>query len=296
MFRKMRAKDVQLPDGSVMPKLGQGTWGMAEDDRSADQEIRAIRRGIELGMTLIDTAEMYADGGAENLIGHAIRGMDREKLYLISKVYPQNACRSHIMRSVEKTLKLLGSEYLDLYLLHWRGNADLAEVAWLMEDLKAKGYIRRWGVSNFDLQDMEELWTVPGGNGCCVNQVLYNLESRGIEYDLMEWQRRRRIPFIAYGPIGQAGRAVTESGIAKDRMMKDERVRELAERKGISVVQLLLAFVLYQEDVSAIPKAVCPDHIEENAKSIEVMLTGAEIEQLSKSFPTPAGRVPMEKY
>lgn len=145
----------------------------------------------------------------------------------------------------------------------------MAEVAWLMEDLKAKGYIRRWGVSNFDLQDMEELWTVPGGNGCCVNQVLYNLESRGIEYDLMEWQRSRKIPFIAYGPIGQAGRAVTESGIAKDRMMKD---------------------------VAAIPKAVCPDHIEENAKSIEVMLTAAEIEQLSKSFPAPAGRVPMEKY
>lgn len=292
----MEKKKILLPDGSYLPKIGQGTWQMGEDDTAYSREIDGLRHGLEIGMNLIDTAEMYADGKAENIAGHAIEKFDRKDVYLLSKVYPQNANRHHIYSSLERTLKLLGTEYLDMYLLHWREDADLAEVAYCMEDLKDQGKIKRWGVSNFDVTDMEDLWKVPDGNQCCVNEVLYNLGARGIEYDLLQWQRERDVPFIAYGPVGQAGAMTTQDGVSKAALMTDKNVIEVAKKHDISVVQLLLSFVLRLEDMAAIPKAVGFDHIEENAAAAEVTLSEEDLEQLSRSFPSPTEKVTMEKY
>ena len=190
-------KQVYLPDGSSMPQLGQGTWQMGEDDNKYEREIAGLRHGVELGMNLIDTAEMYADGKAENIAGNAAKAFARKSLYICDKVYPQNANKQHIYSSAERSLKLLGTDYIDLYLLHWREDADLAEVVYCMEDLKDRGWIRRWGVSNFDVDDMEDLWKVPDGSNCCINQILYNLGTRGIEYDLLAWQREKNVPFMA---------------------------------------------------------------------------------------------------
>ncbi len=292
----MEKKKILLPDGSYLPKIGQGTWQMGEDDTAYSREIDGLRHGLEIGMNLIDTAEMYADGKAENIAGRAIEKFDRKDVYLLSKVYPQNANRHHIYSSLERTLKLLGTEYLDMYLLHWREDADLAEVAYCMEDLKNQGKIKRWGVSNFDVTDMEDLWKVPDGNQCCVNEVLYNLGARGIEYDLLQWQRERDVPFIAYGPVGQAGAMTTQDGVSKAALMTDKNVIEVAKKHDISVVQLLLSFVLRLEDMAAIPKAVGFDHIEENAAAAEVTLSEEDLEQLSRSFPSPTEKVTMEKY
>lgn len=289
-------KEVLLPDGSHIPKLGQGTWRMGEDDARYENEIKGLRHGIRIGINMIDTAEMYADGKAENIVGNAIRCFERKDIYLVSKVYPLNACKQHIYSSLERSLKLLETDYLDLYLLHWREDADLAEVAYCMEDLKQKGKIKRWGVSNFDVQDMEDLWNVPDGNQCCVNQVLYNLGTRGIEYDLLDWQREKNIPFMAYSPVGQAGGLTTQDGVSKAMLMSDKNVHEVAQKHGISIVQLLLAFVLRLDNMIAIPKAVGFDHIEENAEASRIVLTGEDLEQLSKSFPAPTEKIPMEKY
>jgi len=290
------SRQVLLPDGSYIPKLGQGTWKMGEDDQRAAQEIAGLQYGIQLGVRLLDTAEMYGDGKAENIVGNAIGSVRREDLYLVSKVYPENANRKHIYSSLERSLKLMGTSYLDLYLLHWRGDCDLAEMVWCMEDLKDKGRIRRWGVSNFDVADMEDLWKVPDGRNCCINQVLYNLASRGIEYDLFPWQREHNIPFMAYSPVGRAGDLVTQDGADKRSLQTDPNVIAVAERKGISVIQLLLAFSMRHPDVVSIPKAVSPSHIAENAAVYGIQLTGEDLEQLERSFPPPARRQPLEKY
>lgn len=296
MAKDIKNITVQLPDGSSMQKLGQGTWKMGEDDRKAEKEVAGLQYGIDLGLSMIDSAEMYADGKAEMIAGRAIQRYDRKDIYLISKVYPQNACREHIYSSLDRSLKLLGTDYLDMYLLHWREDADLSEVVYLMEELKEKGKIRRWGVSNFDVADMEDLWKVPDGNKCCVNQILYNLGTRRIEYDLLQWQREKQVPFMAYTPVGQAGALVTEAGVSKEALMSDKNVLEVAEKHGISVVQLLLAFVLRLDDMIAIPKAVSPEHIDENAAALDIVLTDEDLEQLSASFPAPTEKKPMEKY
>lgn len=291
-----KVKKILLPDGTYMPKLGQGTWRMGENDLKYNSEKEGLEYGISAGMSMIDTAEMYAEGKAENIVGNAIRSFERNDIYIVDKVYPHNAQRSHIYSSVERSLKLLCTDYIDLYLLHWREDADLSEVVYCMEDLKEKGLIRRWGVSNFDVQDMEDLWKVPDGNKCCVNQVLYNLGTRGIEYDLLFWQREKKIPFMAYSPVGQAGALVTQDGVSKARLMGDNNVKEVAERHGISVVQLLLAFVLRYDDMAAIPKAVSRAHIDENIAASDVVLDEEDIEKLSLSFPPPSEKIPMEKY
>ncbi len=288
--------ELLLPDGSKMPRLGQGTWQMGEDDEQSEREIHGLQYGIRQGLRLIDTAEMYADGKAENITGNAIGAFARESLYLVSKVYPQNANRHRIYSSLARSLKLLGTDYLDLYLLHWREDADLAEVVYCMEDLKRQGKIRRWGVSNFDVQDMEDLWKVPDGRNCCTNQILYNLGCRGIEYDLIPWQRAHHVPFMAYSPVGQAGALTTQDGVSKKALMTDANVQEVARRKGISVVQLLLAFVLREADFTAIPKAVGEDHIDENIAALDIDLNAEDLEQLSRSFPAPKQKVRMEKY
>lgn len=287
---------ILLPDGSTMSKLGQGTWQMGEDDEKLQREVDGLKHGIEMGIDLIDTAEMYADGKAENIVGNAITDFDREKVYLLSKVYPENANRHRIYSSVQRSLKLMGTDYLDMYLLHWREDADLAEVVYCMEDLKDKGYIKRWGVSNFDVEDMEDLWKVADGKNCAINQVLYNLGSRGIEYDLMPWQREHGVPFIAYGPVGQAGAQVTQDGVSKAALMGDKNVNAVAKRHNASVVQILLAFVLKEKDMVAIPKAVGFDHIDENAAALALALTEEDLEQLSESFPAPTRKILMEKY
>lgn len=285
-----------LPDGSFMPRMGQGTWQMGEDDENMQREVEGLRYGIKIGLNLLDSAEMYADGRAENIAGHAIRDFDRETVYLLSKVYPENANRHRIYSSIERSLKMLETDYLDMYLLHWREDADLSEVVYCMEDLKEKGKIRRWGVSNFDVADMEDLWKVPDGKNCCVNQVLYNLGSRGIEYDLIPWQREKQVPIMAYSPVGQAGALVTQDGVSKAALMKDRNVEEVAKRHNASIVQILLAFVLQQRDVAAIPKAVSFPHIEENARALDIRLSEADMEQLGASFPPPTKKVLMEKY
>ncbi len=287
---------ILLPDGSSMSKLGQGTWQMGEDDEKLQREVDGLKHGIEIGIDLIDTAEMYADGKAENIVGNAIQDFDREKVYLLSKVYPENANRHRIYSSVQRSLKLMNADYLDMYLLHWREDADLAEVVYCMEDLKDKGHIKRWGVSNFDVEDMEDLWKVTDGKNCAINQVLYNLGSRGIEYDLMPWQREHGVPFIAYGPVGQAGAQVTQDGVSKAALMGDKNVNEVAKRHNASVVQILLAFVLKEKDMVAIPKAVGFDHIDENAAALALELTEEDLEQLSSSFPAPTQKILMEKY
>ncbi|MEY8366933.1 aldo/keto reductase [Anaerovoracaceae bacterium 41-7] len=287
---------ILLPDGSSMSKLGQGTWQMGEDDEKLQREVDGLKHGIEIGIDLIDTAEMYADGKAENIVGNAIQDFDREKVYLLSKVYPENANRHRIYSSVQRSLKLMNADYLDMYLLHWREDADLAEVVYCMEDLKDKGYIKRWGVSNFDVEDMEDLWKVTDGKNCAINQVLYNLGGRGIEYDLMPWQREHGVPFIAYGPVGQAGAQVTQDGVSKAALMGDKNVNEVAKRHNASVVQILLAFVLKEKDMVAIPKAVGFDHIDENAAALALELTEEDLEQLSSSFPAPTQKILMEKY
>ena len=287
---------ILLPDGSSMSKLGQGTWQMGEDDEKLQREVDGLKHGLEIGIDLIDTAEMYADGKAENIVGNAIQDFDREKVYLLSKVYPENANRHRIYSSVQRSLKLMNADYLDMYLLHWREDADLAEVVYCMEDLKDKGYIKRWGVSNFDVEDMEDLWKVTDGKNCAINQVLYNLGGRGIEYDLMPWQREHGVPFIAYGPVGQAGAQVTQDGVSKAALMGDKNVNEVAKRHNASVVQILLAFVLKEKDMVAIPKAVGFDHIDENAAALALELTEEDLEQLSSSFPAPTQKILMEKY
>ncbi|TDP48641.1 aldo/keto reductase [Aminicella lysinilytica] len=289
-------KTILLPDGSYIPKLGQGTWQMGEDDTKYQREVEGLRYGISIGMNLIDTAEMYADGKAENITGNAIRNIDRKDVYLVSKVYPQNANRHHIYSSLERSLKLLGTDYLDMYLLHWRENADLAEVVYCMEELKSVGKIIRWGVSNFDIADMKDLWNVTDGRKCQINQVLYNLGTRGIEYDLLEWQRERSVPFMAYSPVGQAGALTTQDGVSKSMLMTDKNVIEVAKRHNISIVQLLLAFVLRLDDMAAIPKAESFNHIDENAAAADIVLSEDDLEQLSLSFSAPILKVPMEKY
>ena len=290
----LKKEFVLLPDGSKMPKLGQGTWHMGENDLHKEREVKGLQHGISLGLNMIDTAEMYADGKAENIVGNAIRGMKREDLYLVSKVYPWNATKEHMYSSLERTLKLMETDYLDMYLWHWHEDEDMAEAVYCLEDLKAQGKIKRWGVSNFDVADMEELWSVPDGDKCCVNQVMYNLGARGIEFDLMQWQRERNVPFMAYCPVGQAGALVTEAGVSKAMLMNDERVLEVARSKGISVIQLLLAWVLRQPDMVAIPKAVGLDHIEENVAASNIVLTDEELALLEESFPAPTCKVPME--
>lgn len=269
-----------LPDGSEIPRLGQGTWRVGENTQTEETEIQSLRTGIELGLGLIDTAEMYGEGSAEAVIGKAIQTFERESLYLVSKVYPQNAGRRHMFESCENSLKRLGTDYLDLYLLHWPGSIPLEETVECMEELVKQGKIKRWGVSNFDVEDMEALFSVPNGNRCAINQVLYHLGSRGIEFDLLPWMRRHKMPVMAYCPIAQAG-------ALRSKMMSDETVVRIANEKQISVVQLLLAFVLSQPDIIAIPKAANPQHMKENAAAAGVTLTDADKAALDAAFPAP---------
>lgn len=274
-------KTVRLPTGEDVPALGLGTWMIGDDQGKRADELAALRRGLDLGLRLIDTAEMYGEGASERLVGEAIAGR-RDEVFLVSKVYPHNASRQGTIAACERSLKRLGTDRLDLHLLHWRGQYPLAETVAAFQALKAAGKIRHWGVSNLDASDMDELVNVPGGGGVATNQVLYNLGRRGIEWDLLPWMQRRGVPVMAYSPVEQA------------KLAKDRRLAALAAEHGVSAAQLALAFVLDREGVIAIPKAGRAAHVEENARALDVVITEQLRSALDALFPPPRRATPLE--
>ncbi|KHL92186.1 hypothetical protein QW71_30560 [Paenibacillus sp. IHB B 3415] len=277
---------ILMPDGAVLPRLGQGTWTMGEHAANRAEEIAALRHGVELGMNLIDTAEMYGDGRSEELVGEAVQGI-RDKVFLVSKVYPHNAAGAALIRSCEASLKRLGTDHLDLYLLHWRGTLPLEETVEGMEALVASGKIARWGVSNFDTPDMQELLRIPGGNHCAVNQVLYHLGSRGIEHELLPWLSGHKIPVMAYSPLAQAG-------TLRKGLTENETVQRIARNHEATPLQILLAWSIREAAVMAIPKAGTRQHVEENAAAGKLVLTSDELWQLDDAFPQPSWKVPLD--
>jgi diketogulonate reductase-like aldo/keto reductase len=255
---------------------------MGESRRDAKQEADALRLGIDLGMTLIDTAEMYADGGAEEVVADAVAGR-RAQVFIVSKVYPHNASRRGVPAACERSLKRLRTDYIDLYLLHWRGSVPLAETVEAFEALCASGKIRRWGVSNFDTSDMEELAALSKGGGCAANQVLYNPERRGIEFDLLEWCRKRRIPVMAYSPVGQGGRLLRSAALA-----------EVARRHNATPAQVAITWSLRGDGVISIPKASDPTHVRANAAAGELKLTAEDLRTIDAAFPPPSRKRGLE--
>lgn len=274
-------QSVTLPSGERVPALGLGTWRFGEDARHHDEEVAAVRAAIDLGMTVIDTAEMYGDGASERLVGEAITGR-RDDVFLVSKVLPDHATRKQTVAACAKSLERLGTDHLDLYLLHWRERTPLRETVAAFSQLQEKGKIRQWGVSNFELSDMKELLAVPGGAAVSCNQVLYNLGRRGIEFDLLPWCRERRIAIMAYSPIEQA------------RLLHRKAVREVAVRRGATPAQVCLAWVLRQPEVIAIPKAGSIEHVREDYASRSLKLTDDDYAELDEAFPPPSEAQPLE--
>jgi diketogulonate reductase-like aldo/keto reductase len=274
-------QQVRLPSGELVPALGQGTWFMGESAARRTQEIAALQLGIELGMSLIDTAEMYAEGGAEQVVGAAIADR-RDSVFLVSKVYPHNASRRDAVAACERSLRRLKTDRLDLYLLHWRGAVPLAETLEAFRLLVAAGKIRHHGVSNFDTADMEELWATPGGRGCATDQVLYNPTRRGAEWRLLPWCRQQGVPVMAYSPLEQ-GRLAGKPALTK-----------IAARHGVAPLQVALAWVLRQAGVIAIPKAVDPAHVRANRAAAELALTDQDLAELERAFPPPRRETPLE--
>ncbi len=282
----MSKKTVTFGDNRVLPAIGQGTWYMGEKASQRRQESDALRAGIERGLTLIDTAEMYAEGGAEEVVGEAIKGQ-RDKVFLVSKVYPWNAGGQKGIAACEASLRRLGTDHIDLYLLHWRGNYTLEETVGLMETLQQQGKIGRWGVSNLDYADMQALWQTPGGQACATNQVLYHLASRGIEYDLLPWCQQQNMPVMAYCPLAQAGRLRTG-------LMNHPVVNAIAREYNATAAQVLLAWVIRHRGVIAIPKASSIAHVEENAGALEISLSAEALQQLDAAFPAPQQQTPLD--
>ncbi|NWJ26614.1 aldo/keto reductase [Rhizobium sp. RM] len=272
---------VSLPSGKEIPALGLGTWNMGEQRAGETQEIRSIRKAIDVGMTLIDTAEMYADGRSEEVVGKAITGR-RDEVFLVSKIYPWNASAAGTIEACERSLARLGSDRLDLYLLHWRGGNPLEETVAAFEKLKTQGKIVDWGVSNFDVDDMEELFDVPDGNKCAANQVLYNLSRRGPEFDLLPWCQERSIPVMAYSPIEQG------------RILDNHALIHIAKAYQATPAQLALAFLLERDGVIAIPKSARAERVEENRGAIELEITEEDWAALDAAFPPPSRKIALE--
>lgn len=271
----------------ALPAIGQGTWYMGESSQARAKEVAALRAGIESGLTLIDTAEMYADGGAEEVVGEALQGGLRDKVFLVSKVYPWNAAGKKAIAACEGSLRRLRTDVLDLYLLHWRGNFTLQETVEAMETLIRQGKIRRWGVSNLDYEDMQALMRVQGGNACATNQVLYHLGSRGIEYDLLPWCQQQAMPVMAYCPLAQAGRL-------RQGLLENSVVQDIAWRHGVTAAQILLAWVISHRGVMAIPKASSVAHVQENAAALAVTLSAEDLTRLDEAFPAPKAKTPLD--
>jgi diketogulonate reductase-like aldo/keto reductase len=275
-------RTITLPGGEAIPALGQGTWGMAERPRKRADEIAALQMAVDLGMTVIDTAEMYAGGAAEELVAEAL-GDRRREIFLVSKVLPQHATRRGTVSSCEASLRRLKTDHLDLYLLHWRGTVPLDETLEAFNRLKQQGTIRYWGVSNFDVDDMEELVSLTANASIvATNQVLYNLMRRGIEYALLPWCRTRGIPIMAYSPLDQG------------HLAKDRTVKVIANRLDATAAQIALAWVLRQEGVVVIPKAAHFERVRENRGALEIELTTEDLEELDEAFPPPTDKTPLQ--
>ena len=272
---------VILPSGEAVPQLGQGTWHMGESGRTRKDEVAALSLGLDLGMTLIDTAEMYGDGGAEEVIAEAVAGR-RDKCFIVSKMLPENSTRSGTIAACERSLKRLKTDRIDLYLVHWRGKPKLEETLSGFEALVETGAIRFWGVSNFDVGDMEELFALRGGTKCATNQVLYNLRRRGIEAGLLPWCRERGIPIQAYSPIEQG------------RLLRDRTLTGVAIRHRATPAQIALAWVLRQTDMMVIPKAASETHVRENRAALDIKLTDQDLAELDRAYPPPKGPRPLE--
>jgi diketogulonate reductase-like aldo/keto reductase len=278
-------KRLSLPSGHTIPVLGQGTWYMGEDPAARAAEVAALRLGMELGMHLIDTAEMYGEGAAEEVVGEAIAGR-REQVFLVSKVYPHNASRAGVRAACERSLRRLGTDYLDLYLLHWRGNVPLEETLEAFEALRVEGKIRDYGVSNFDLPDMLEAQLLPDGVRIATDQVLYNLAERGVEWDLLPWCRGQHMPLMAYSPL--------ESSSAGQRaLLANPALLEVARRHGATPARVALAWLLHQDGVVVIPKAVQPDHVRANRAALDLALDAGDMARLDAGFPPPRGKMPL---
>ena len=267
---------VLLPDGAHVPALGLGTWTMGEDRARARQEAAALSLGLDLGMTLVDTAEMYADGHAEEVAARAIAGR-RDGVFVVSKVYPHNAGRKSAISACERSLRRLSTDRLDLYLLHWRGSIPLAETVGAFERLRADGKILRWGVSNFDTAAMRELFELAEGRHCATNQVLYHLAERGIEWELLPWMRERRMPVMAYSPLGQ--------GV----LLRKPKLAAIASRVGATPAQVALRWLLRSPDVVAIPESADPLHVRANRAAVSVELDARSLREIDAAFPPPTG-------
>ena len=274
-------KSVSLTSGVAVPALGQGTWNMGDDRAARADELAALRLGLEHGLSLIDTAEMYGNGRSEELVGEAIAGQ-RDKAFIVSKVLPANATRRGTRSACEKSLARLKTDYIDLYLLHWRGSVPLAETLEAFIALQAAGKIRHWGVSNLGLDDMRELLALEAGAGVATNQLLYNLTRRGIEWDLLPWLRERHIPVMAYSPLEQA------------RLVSDQGLKRFSARHGMSPAQAALAWLLGEEDVIVIPKTSSPARMRENLGCLEHPLSTTQRAELERLFPAPGGPRPLE--
>ena len=274
-------KKVVLPSGDNVPALGQGTWHMGDDKAARAEEIATLRLGLDLGIALIDTAEMYGEGKAEELVGEALAGR-RDEAFLVSKVYPHNATRKGAVAACERSLKRLRTDRIDLYLLHWRGSVPIAETMEAFMALHKAGKIRHYGVSNLDLDDMQQLWSVPGGNGVDTDQLLYNLVRRGLEWDLLPWLRRRRIPVMAYSPLEQA------------KLVRNAKLDGFARHHGMTPAQAALAWLLAKDDITAIPKTASRVRLKENFGALERQLTKEQLLELDRLFPPPKAPVSLE--
>jgi diketogulonate reductase-like aldo/keto reductase len=268
---------VSLRSGERVPALGQGTWHMGEDRRRAADESAALRLGIDLGLTLIDTAEMYGNGGAEEVVARAAQGL-RDKLFIVSKVYPHNASRAGVVAACERSLKRLATDRIDLYLLHWRGSIPLAETLEGFQRLERDGKIRYHGVSNFDRSDMEEWAALKSGDTVAADQVLYNLSRRGPQFDLVPWCGAHQVAVMAYTPLGQGS------------MLRNQGLAEIARRRGATPAQVALAWLLRQDGTMVIPKASRPEHVRENRGALDIALTEEELGALDRAFPPPTAK------
>jgi diketogulonate reductase-like aldo/keto reductase len=276
-----RIPTTTLPSGTKIPTFGLGTWRMGEDARRRTAEVAALRHGLELGVTLIDTAEMYGDGEAETIVADAV-GARRDEVFIVSKVLPENSSRQRTIAACERSLKRLKTDRIDLYLLHWRGSVPLEDTLAGFAALVEAGKIIEWGVSNFDISDMGELWKMPDGNSVATNQVLYNLARRGIEFDLMPWCRQRKVPVMAYSPIEQG------------RLLGHAALREVAARHLATPAQVALAWLMRHDDVIVIPKATALDHVDENLAALDLLLTHDDFTALDRAFPPPKKAMPLE--
>ncbi|HEY5777216.1 MAG TPA: aldo/keto reductase [Terrimicrobiaceae bacterium] len=274
-------RTVALPSDERVPAFGLGTWRMGEDVAARSEEIKALQLGLDLGAGLIDTAEMYGEGRAEELVGEAIGGR-RDEAFLVSKVYPHNASRRGAIAACDRSLGRLKTDRIDLYLLHWRGGVPLEETMLAFIELQQNGKIRYYGVSNLDLADMHELWKAPGGSAVATNQLLYNLARRGIEWDLLPWLREKNIPIMAYSPLEQA------------KLTGDGNLVNFARKSGMTATQVALAWLLSSDDVIVIPKTSSRLRLRENIRACDRKLTRAQLEDLDRLFPPPTHPQPLE--